>query len=98
MPPGDARDLVRAAGTGLVCGPSDVAGTAQDRRPSELAALRRRETSPQVDRELLLRYTRPHLAAKLAALLDDVSTPHRPLGRPTPRAEMPAAGAGGRSA
>ena len=97
MPPGDARDLVRAAGTGLVCGPGDVAGL---RRivTEQLAALRRRETAPQVDRELLLRYTRPHLAAKLAALLDDVSTPHRPLGRPTPRAEMPAAGAGGRSA
>ena len=97
MPPGDARELVRAAGTGLVCGPSDAAGM---RRivSEELAALRSGGAPLAVDHDLLGRYTRPYLAARLASLLDDVTTAHRPLGRTTLRAEAPTAGAGGRSA
>jgi glycosyltransferase involved in cell wall biosynthesis len=97
MPPGDARELVRAAGTGRVCDPTDVAGM-RAVVGSQLEGLRDGRGTPPVDQELLRRYARPQLAAALARLLDEVTTAPRPLGRITPRTETPAAGAGGRGA
>ena len=96
MPPGDARELVRASGTGRVCDPTDVAAM-RTVISDQLDALRNgREPSP-VDPEILRRYARPQLTAELARVLDTVTTASRPLGQNTPRAETPAAGAGGRS-
>jgi glycosyltransferase involved in cell wall biosynthesis len=97
MPPGDARDLAQAAGTGRVCAPTDVPAMRQI-ICDELAALRCGRVPRTVDRELLQRYARPQLAAALARLLDDVTRTRRSLGQITPRAEAPAAGRGGRSA
>jgi hypothetical protein len=95
MPPGDARDLARAAGTGRVCAPTDVAGMRQI-ICDELESLRGGRVSPPVDPELLHRYARPQLAAALARLLDDVTHTRQSLGRITPRTTP--AGQGGRSA
>lgn len=97
MPPGDARELVQAGGTGRVCAPADVAAMRKI-VSEELAALRSGRGQVQVDQELLAWYARPELAARLARLLDDVTTSRRPAGRITPRAGEPTAGAGGRSA
>jgi hypothetical protein len=97
MPAGDARELVRSSGSGRVCGPTDVAAM-RTIIGDELAALRHARGPLPVDQEILQRYARPQLAAALARLLDEVTTAPRPLGRITPRAETPTAGAGGRSA
>ena len=96
MPPGDARELVRASGSGRVCDPTDVAAM-RTIIADELAALRDGRDPLPVDQEILHRYARPQLTAELARVLDAVTAAPRPLGQTTPRAETPAARAGGRS-
>jgi glycosyltransferase involved in cell wall biosynthesis len=93
MPPGDARELVRASASGRVCDPTDVAAM-RTIIGDELEALRRGRGPLSVDQEILYRHARPQLAAAFARLLDEITAP-RPLGRITPRAETPTAGAGG---
>jgi glycosyltransferase involved in cell wall biosynthesis len=93
MPPGDARELVRASASGRVCDPTDVAAM-RTIIGDELEALRTGRGPLPVDQEILYRHARPQLAAAFARLLDEITAP-RPLGRITPRAETPTAGAGG---
>jgi glycosyltransferase involved in cell wall biosynthesis len=94
MPAGDARELVRAAGTGRVCDPTDVAAM-RTIIGEELGAQRSGHDNTPVDQGMLRRYARPQLTAALARLLDEVVAAPRPQGRITLRAATPAAGAGG---
>jgi glycosyltransferase involved in cell wall biosynthesis len=72
LPDGDARDLVQAAGTGLVCRPADSEAMARIIR-EQVDARRRGEPPPAVDRDLVASYGRRPLTARLARLLDDVT-------------------------
>lgn len=67
VPPGDARDLLVAAGTARVCAPSDVAGIRRIVAGLASQAPAPTTTTPP---EVLAPYERRHLAARLAAVLD----------------------------
>jgi glycosyltransferase involved in cell wall biosynthesis len=71
VPPGDARDLLEAAGNAHICAPDDVDGMAH----RILAAFRERaEGGPPSPRpEVVAQYEWRELAARLASVLDDVA-------------------------
>jgi glycosyltransferase involved in cell wall biosynthesis len=71
VPAGDARDLVSAAGTGLVCAPSDVDAMATLIR-GRIDAVRANEPAPTLRKEVVEPYERRRLAARLADVFDDV--------------------------
>ncbi len=68
VPEGDAKDLVRAAGTGLVCEPDDVAAMMRIIR-AEIARWESGEPAPSVDAAYVSRFERRALAGALAEVL-----------------------------
>ena len=97
MPAGDARELVRATGSGRVCDPTDVAamrtiiGDELEAQRNGRGPLAGRPGDPPA-----LRASAARGRARAAARRGHDAP--RPPGRITPRAETPTAGAGGRSA
>jgi glycosyltransferase involved in cell wall biosynthesis len=82
VPPGDARELLVAAGTGKICSPSDVAAMTSILR-EQVEKWRRREPHPPFDEEVAARYERLELTRQLAGVFDDVlgagrAAPHVP--------------------
>jgi glycosyltransferase involved in cell wall biosynthesis len=71
VPEGDAREIVRGAGTGLVCDPDDVAGMAEIIR-LQIERWRRGDVEPRANREYIQRFERRPLTAELANLLHEV--------------------------
>lgn len=75
VPPGDARDLLQAAGNAIICAPSDVAGLrAALERALTAAATTGTGWMPSPDPAVLAPYERRHLAGRLARVLDGVVT------------------------
>ena len=72
VPDGDARDLLTAAGSALLCRPSDV--EAMERYlGAEIERVAARQVAPGPNEQVLARVERRELTARLAKLLDDVS-------------------------
>jgi glycosyltransferase involved in cell wall biosynthesis len=71
VPPGDAHDILRAAGNAHVCGPSDEAAMARA-ISDELARWRARAAPPAPSASVLERYERGTVARQLARVFDDV--------------------------
>jgi glycosyltransferase involved in cell wall biosynthesis len=69
VPAGDARDLILAAGTGLVCAPSDVAAMAEIVHGA-IRRWRSGEAGPQLCHEVIEPYERRNLTRELAHVLD----------------------------
>jgi len=79
VPDGDARDLLAAAGTALLCRPRDVDGIAAA-IVEAYERSRSGEQTPAPPAELLQRYDYHHLARELAGVFDQL------LGAPLPTA------------
>jgi glycosyltransferase involved in cell wall biosynthesis len=69
VPEGDARQLVREGGTGLVCNPDDIAGMAAIIR-RQLERWRSGQPSGPRDQAVLARYERRALTRQLASVFD----------------------------
>lgn len=72
VPEGDARDLLAAAGTAFLCGPRDVAAMANAIVDVDARA-RAGVSAPPPPPELLQRYEYGRLAARLAAVFDELA-------------------------
>jgi glycosyltransferase involved in cell wall biosynthesis len=72
VPEGDARELLAAAGTAFLCGPRDVAAMA-DAIVEADARARAGVSAPPPPPELLQRYEYARLAARLAAVFDELA-------------------------
>ena len=68
VPEGDARDLVQAAGTGLVCEPDDVTAMVRIIR-AEIARWESGEPAPAVDDAYVRRFERKALTGEVAEVL-----------------------------
>jgi glycosyltransferase involved in cell wall biosynthesis len=79
VPEGDARDLVREVGTGLVCSPDDVEGMAGIIR-QQLELWRAGRPSVAPDPAVLARYERRTLTRELASVFDALCTRAAPGG------------------
>jgi glycosyltransferase involved in cell wall biosynthesis len=79
VPDGDARDLLAAHGTALICGPSDVAGLARG-LGRELRRWRAHIAAPYANPNDLLAYEYQALTAELASVYDGVLGRVRPGG------------------
>lgn len=75
VPPGDARDLLQAAGSAIICAPSDVDGLRAGLERA-LTATASGDTGwmPGTDPAVIAPYERRHLAGRLAGVLDSVVT------------------------
>jgi glycosyltransferase involved in cell wall biosynthesis len=71
VPEGDARDLLRRAGSALLCGPSDVDGMA-DAIATQVDRRQRGEAAPEPDEQVLADYERRALTTRLAEVFDGV--------------------------
>jgi glycosyltransferase involved in cell wall biosynthesis len=71
VPPGDARELLLAAGTGRICAPSDVEAMTTILR-DEVAKWRRGESQPCLNEEVVAQYERLELTRRLAGIFDGV--------------------------
>jgi len=71
VPEGDTREILLAAGSGLVCEPDDVAGMASLIR-GQLERWRKRDSDPTPNREYVGRFERRALTASLASILHEV--------------------------
>jgi glycosyltransferase involved in cell wall biosynthesis len=76
--PGDARELLEAAGTARVCAPSDVAAMTAILR-DQIDRWRRGEPNPPLNHEVAARYERLELTRQLAGVFDDVLGAERAL-------------------
>jgi glycosyltransferase involved in cell wall biosynthesis len=79
VPDGDARDLLSDAGNALICRPSDVAAMASH-IADQLTRRAAGTAAPRPRADVLERYERNHLTARLAATFDavlDQSRAHR---------------------
>jgi glycosyltransferase involved in cell wall biosynthesis len=74
LPEGDARDLLAAAGTARLVGPSDVAAMSET-LTRELGRWQRGEEPPRPRREVVERYERAEIARQLASLFDRLLVP-----------------------
>ncbi len=76
VPEGDARDILRAAGTAFICRPADDTAMAEiisDRVDALLAG----DPTPVPDEEFVRRYEYEHLARELKAFFETVVAHHR---------------------
>lgn len=71
VPEGDARDLLRRAGSAFLCGPSDVDCMA-DVIESQFDRKHRGERAPEPDERVLAEYERRTLTARLSEVFDGV--------------------------
>ncbi len=71
VPEGDARDLLSASGTAVICRPDDVAGMARA-IVDQIERARSLEAAPERRDDVLARFQRRHLAGELAALFEEV--------------------------
>ena len=71
VPEGDAHDLLRRAGSALLCGPSDVDGMA-DAIAVQVDRRQRGEAAPEPDEQVLADYERRALTTRLAEVFDGV--------------------------
>ena len=71
VPDSDARDFVRAAGTGIVCEPGDVPGLVAALKEQHLK-WKSAAPHPDWNGEFVRQFERKNLTAKLAAYLDRV--------------------------
>jgi hypothetical protein len=71
VPPGDARELLEAAGTARICAPSDVAAMTSILR-EQVEKWRRGEPNPRLNQQVAARYERVVLTRQLAGVFDDV--------------------------
>jgi glycosyltransferase involved in cell wall biosynthesis len=71
VPDGDARDILAAAGSGLICRPDDVAGMKRIIE-RQVARFRARERGPAPDPEVVARFAYPRLARELGSVFDSV--------------------------
>jgi Glycosyl transferases group 1 len=71
VPEGDARELLAAVGTALICGPRDVLAMKRILL-EQIGRFRRGEPAPQPDQSVLARYERRALTGDLAGIFDQI--------------------------
>ena len=72
VPEGDARDILREAGTAHICAPDDLdamAGAIE----AEMARRQSGQPSPRASQQFLERFERQTIAKRYAELLDEVA-------------------------